>query len=235
MHPLAQALIVAYMERFPQVSLGLETGAGRDGLGAVRAGRADIGLVARSLDAADLGELMATPVGLDFMVMVVNAKNPVKSLSLEQLLKLYSGEIYDWAALGGRQGEAQVVSRETGSDTRRAFDDKVMALAGSATGKRVTLQAVIAPDDEAVADYVLENELALGYLSASALRAGLKGLFIEGVSPDESDARKGAYPLTRPLFMTTKAEPSEPVRAFVAFVLSPAGQAIVDRYHLRVQ
>jgi ABC-type molybdate transport system substrate-binding protein len=35
--------------------------------------------------------------------------------------------------------------------------------------------------------------------------------------------------------MTTKAEPSEPVRAFVAFVLSPAGQAIVDRYHLRVQ
>ena len=136
MYPLAQALIAAYMERFPQVSVGLETGAERDGLGAVQAGRADIGLVARSLEAAEAGGLTATPVGLDVMVVVVNAKNAVKSLSLEQLRKLYSGEIYDWAALGGRQGEAQVITREATSDTRRAFEDKVMSPQGGAAAKK---------------------------------------------------------------------------------------------------
>jgi phosphate transport system substrate-binding protein len=235
MHPLAQALIAAYAEQYPQVSLSLESGAERDGLGAVRARRADIGLVARPLASSEQGDLIATPIGLDAIVITVNAKNPVKALSLEQLRKLYGGEMYDWTALGGRKGDVQIVSRDATSDTRRAFEDKVMALPGSAAGKRVTLQAVVVPDDEAVADYILANELAIGYLSAVALRPGLKGLFVEGVSPDESAVRKGAYPLARPLLMVTGAEPSEPVRAFMAFVLSPAGQAVVERYHVRIQ
>jgi phosphate transport system substrate-binding protein len=229
MYPLAQALLSAYMERFPQVTVRLETGAMRDGVKAVQDGRADIGLAARELAADELDGLIATPVGLDGIVVVVNAVNPVKGLSLEQLRKLYSGEIFDWATLGGRSGDAQVVSREATADTRRAFEAKVMA------SKRVTLQAVVVPNDEAVAEYVAANEQAIGYLMASALRPGLKGLSLEGVAPDKSAVRRGAYPLTRPLLLVTKREPPEPVRAFLAFALSPPGQAIVERYHARIQ
>jgi phosphate transport system substrate-binding protein len=229
MYSLAQALLSAYMERFPQVTVRLETGALRDGVKAVQDGHADIGLVARELAADELGSIIATPIGLDGIIVAINARNPVKTLSLEQLRKLYSGEIWDWATLGGRSGDVQVVSREGTADTRRAFEGKVMA------GKRVTLQAVVVPSDAAVAEYVVGNELAIGYLAVGALRPGLKGLSIEGVPPDKSHVRQGDYSLTRPLFLTTKAAPEEPVRAFMAFVLSPAGQAIVERYHVRIQ
>ncbi len=66
MHTLAQALIAAYAERYPQVRLSLETGAERNALQVVRERRADIGLAARPLAADEMGDLIATPITYNF-------------------------------------------------------------------------------------------------------------------------------------------------------------------------
>ena len=229
LYPVAKALIAAYAERYPQVRIHLETEMLRDGVQAVRSGQADIGLVARDLPMGDgLEGLSATPIGLDGIVIAVNARNPIKALSLEQLRQLYTGAVFNWAKVGGKDVEVQVVSREAGSDTRQVFEAKVML------GRRVTLQAVVVPNSEAVSQYIKVNESAIGYLTASYLQPGLKGLMLEGVPPDKAAVRSGAYPLVRPLFLVTRADAPEPVRAFVAFALSQAGQAIVARYHAKL-
>lgn len=233
MYPVAQALISAYAERIAQAQITLETGVTGDGLEAVRRGLAEIGLVARDLppeaDRAQMPEyatLLCAPIALDGVVIIVHADNPLRGVSVEQLRRIYIGEIHDWGDLGGRPGDITVVSREAASDTRQVMDAKVMQ------GEPVTLRAVVAPTSEAVVAYVQEHPDAIGYVAAPYLRAGVKGLFVEGVSPDKAAVRAGEYPLIRPLYLVTAQEPTPAARAFLAFVLSPTGQAIVGRFHV---
>ncbi len=233
MHPVTQALIAAYVGRGPGVQITLETGVAGDGLEAVRRGIAEIGLVARDLPSEaeraqmpDFAALLCAPVALDGVVIIVHADNPVRGVSIEQLRHIYSGEMHDWGDLGGKPGDIVVVSREATSDTRHVMDAKVMQ------GEAVTLRAVVAPTSEAVVAYVQRHPNAIGYVSAPYLRAGVKGLFVEGVSPDKAAVRAGEYPLVRPLYLVTVQEPMPAAHAFLAFVLSPTGQAIVGQFHV---
>ncbi len=59
------------------------------------------------------------PVGRDGLVFLANAQNPVESLSREQLVSVYTGEITDWSELGGTEGPIAAFQRneESGSQT----------------------------------------------------------------------------------------------------------------------
>ena len=70
--------------------------------------RADLILVARSpsedelIQAAKLGvQLDVRPVALDAFVFLLNGKNPVTDLTIEQIRDIYSGQIVNWREVGG--------------------------------------------------------------------------------------------------------------------------------------
>jgi phosphate transport system substrate-binding protein len=58
---------------------------------------------------------------------------------------------------------------------------------------------------------------------------------VDGQLPTLDALRAQSYPLMRPMYLVSRGEPRGAARQFVDFVLGPAGQAIVARYHLPVR
>jgi phosphate transport system substrate-binding protein len=160
---------------------------------------------------------------------VVHPQNAVGGLTLPQARDIFFGRILDWEEIGGIPGEIVVVSREDGSGTREVFEEMVMG------EKRVTLTAIVIPSSEAVIEYVARHPTAIGYVSMGYLSPEVKALPVEGVSPTPEDVQSDAYPLTRPLYLLTGQEPAGEAKAFIEFVLSPAGQAVVEQRYSRLR
>ena len=190
-------------------------------------GTADIGMVSWWLEEGT--GLQAIAIAKDGIAILVNAQNEADSLSLADIERIFAGRILDWSELGSESGEILVVSREEGSGTREAFEEMVMM------GKRVTPTAVVMPSSEAVREFVADNPQAIGYISMGFLSPGVKAVKVNGVEPSPETVRQGKYPLVRPFLLLTRPELSQEIRAFIEFILSPAGQAIVGRRHGRVK
>ena len=228
MYPLAQAFISAYCAAEPGTHCVLDESRSRDGLAEVRAGQADVGLVARGLDAAALARegLSAIPIALDGLVVVVHRDNPAQALSMEQLRRLYAGRVFNWSTVGGVDREVQPVTREEGADARQVFDAQVLQ------GEPLTLHAIALPTDEAVAEYVANHPEAIGYVALNGLRQGVKGILLQDIPPDDASIRAGSYPLTRPMYLVIRGEASEAVKGLVGYAVGAEGQRIVSGHHV---
>jgi len=227
MQPLLQELARAYTQRHEYVTIDVQAGDSRLGVKAIREGIADIGMASRELSEEEGTNLQAIAIAEDGIAILVNPQNEVNSLSLAEIERIFAGRILDWSEIGGELEEILVVSREEGSGTREAFEGMVMR------GKRVTLTAVVMPSSEAVRDFVADNPQAIGYISMGLISPGVKAVRVEEVGPSPETLQR--YPLVRPFLLLTRPEPNQEVRAFIEFILSPAGQAIVGRKHGRVR
>jgi len=238
MQPLIEALTEAYSSRYDYVTFTLESSNSQVGLDALRSGAIDIALISREMREEEMDGLLVTPIARDGIAILVNAKNPTSTFTLEALRSIFAGETLSWEEVGGQEGvnpddllrgDIQVVSREEGSGTREAFEALVMA------GKRVTSTAVVMPADGAVGEYVAQTPKAIGYASMTGLPSGVKALRIEEVEPNPATFSSGEYPLVRPFLLVTEKRPNQEVQAFIDFCLSPAGQAIVGRNYGRAR
>ena len=234
----------------------VNVGGGGSALGETRTvyGRVTLGastLIAEDLAGTAPAPLVRIPIGVDGIAIVVHSSNPVAGLTTQQLQDAYSGRILDWQEVGGDEGEIMLISREDGSGTRRTFESRVMGETA------VALTAVVMPTSQDVAEYVAQNPLAIGYVSAAYLAGALgpdpsvaltptplptppagtpvRALAIDGALPTDEAVNSQQYPLVQPLFLVSRGEPRGWARQFVDFALSPAGQAIVDHYHVRVR
>jgi len=228
MQPLVEELAQAYAERHKHVTITVESRGSLPGIELVRQGEVDIGMTSWWKEPEDTS-LWSTPIALDGIAIVVHPQNRVEGLTLLQLKDIFFGRIWDWQNVGGQAGEIVVVSREDGSGTRAVFEELVLK------GKRVTPTAVVMPGSRAVAEYVAEHPEALGYVSMGHVSEEVKVLEIEGMAPTPQSVRQGSYHLLRPLFLITRGEPTDEIKGFIDFVLSPAGQPIVGRKYGRVQ
>jgi phosphate transport system substrate-binding protein len=81
-------------------------------------------------DGADDGvspRLLPTPVAFSLFTMVVNKDAAVQNLSVDQIKKIYAGEITEWGQIGGQPGlPIRLVSRDFNSGTRKTFEDQVL-------------------------------------------------------------------------------------------------------------
>jgi phosphate transport system substrate-binding protein len=230
MAPLASELAKGFAEQSPMVNVevaGQGTGFGLDELAAGRTDMALASWLPPDLDA----QWQVTAIARDGIAVVVHPDNRVDGLGLLQLQDIFAGRVYEWTGVGGERalGQVQVVSREAGSGTRNAFESLVME------GRAVTPLAVVAPSSEAVIEYVAAHPEAIGYLSMGRVSPAVKVLSIEGELPTSQSAELGSYPLSRDLWLVTGGSPSEAVKAFRRFVLSPAGQQIVGQSFGRIR
>lgn len=191
--------------------------------------------------------LNRAPIGIDGIAIVVHSDNPVTALTADQLQEVFSGRTLDWQELNGDQGEILLVSREDGSGTRQAFESRIME------GAPVSLTAVVMPTSGDVVDYVSKNRFAIGYVSSAFVpalsqqrgpnasgeeeeeEAAVLAIAVDGVLPADGTISDQSYALIQPLYLVTRGAPQGWARQFVDFALSPAGQAIVDRYHVPVR
>ncbi|MEA4939508.1 MAG: substrate-binding domain-containing protein [Christensenella sp.] len=124
-----------------------------------------------------------------------------------------------------------VVSREDGSGTRGAFIELMGVEQKDADGKKVdytTLDAEIVNSTSVVLQTVAGNDAAIGYISLGSLNDTVKALQIDGADASVDNIKSGAYKVARPFNIATKAEISEAAQAFIDFILSAEGQAVIQ-------
>ena len=211
-----EKVIGALGESFMAANEGVEftynpTGSGA-GITAAQEGRCDIGLSSRALkDEEKAGGLKETVLAYDGIAIIVNPENPVNDLTLDQIAKLYTGEITNWKDVGGNDAEVVLIGREAASGTRDGFE--------SITGTKDKCQyrqELTSTGDVITA--VSQNPDAIGYASLASIKDSVKTLNVDGVTPSETTVKDGSYKVQRPFVLVTMAGKQ----------LSPAAQAFFD-------
>ena len=156
-------------------------------------------------------------MALDGIAVIVNANSKVADLTVEQIAKIFTGEITDWSEVGGDAGAISCIGREAGSGTRDGFE--------SITGTEDT--CVLAQEltsTGAVIEAVAGNPNAIGYASLSAVEGKdtVKALTVGGVACSEETVLDGSYAIQRPFVLVTKADStlSAQAQAFFDFATS---------------
>ena len=197
MEKVIGALSESYMAANKDVTVNYNpTGSGA-GITAVQEGTCDIGLSSRALkDEEKAAGLKETVLAYDGIAIIVHPDNPVSDLSIEQIAKLYTGEITNWKDVGGSDAEVVLIGREAASGTRDGFE--------SITGTKDKCQyrqELTSTGDVITA--VSQNPDAIGYASLAAIKDSVKALSVDGVTPSETTVKDGNYQVQRPFVLVT--------------------------------
>ena len=169
--------------------------------------------------------LWAAPVGQDGVTIIVHPENRLADVTIEQLRDIYQGRITNWAEIGGADVDIVVLSRENGSGTRAEFENLVMG------DRRTTRLAQVAPSTAAMLVSVARQPGSIGYASLGSLNETVRALAIDGVEPTLENVFDNRYPLRSTLFFIGRQEPQTEMRAFIGWVQSLEGQAVVARHY----
>ncbi|MHC1635634.1 MAG: substrate-binding domain-containing protein, partial [Candidatus Methanospirareceae archaeon] len=176
-------------------------------------------------------DLKPVVIGKDSVAIVVHPSNEISELTMEQVSRIFAGEIKNWKEVGGKDAEIRVITREEGSGTRETFEKYVM----KPYKREITGEASVKLSNGEVRATVSKDENSIGYLSLGYVDPSVKALKIDGVEATIENVLSGDYPISRNLYLITKGEPSELEKVFIDFVLSEEGQRVVeDMGYIRV-
>jgi phosphate transport system substrate-binding protein len=231
-NPLMELLTAEYKKSHGNVSFNISATGSGDGIKAVPAETAEIGMSSRELSAAEKGTgIDEHLIAIDGIAVIVNPANPLSNLTVDQIRDIYTGAVTDWSQVGGKAGKIAVVSREPGSGTRGAFEEIVKfqdKLVNGATEFDGT-GAVIAE--------ISRNVDAVGYISLGSVSASVKALNVDGTAATTANVVNGSYKISRPFLLLTKRgrNLNAETTAFLDWILTPAGQTIVKTSWIAVK
>lgn len=222
-----EKVIGALGEAFQENNEGVKftynpTGSG-SGITAVSEGRCDIGLSSRSLKDEEKEQgLNETVLAYDGIAIIVNKENPVEDLALEDITKIYTGEITNWKEVGGNDAEIVLIGREAGSGTRDGFE----SITGTEDACQYRQELTSTGD---VITTVGDNPSAIGYASLASVKDTVKVVSVGGVYATEDTIKDGSYLVQRPFVLVTKKnkELSETAQLFFDFVTSADAEEII--------
>ncbi|MGC9443661.1 MAG: phosphate ABC transporter substrate-binding protein PstS family protein [Candidatus Methanospirareceae archaeon] len=225
--PINQECARLLMDANPDLRISVSGGGSGHGVKSVGAGEIDIGAVSRDVKSSELEQypdLNPVAIGKDSVAVVVHPGNTVSDLTLEQLAQIFSGEITNWKHVGGPDAEIRVITREEGSGTRETFETYVM----TPFDLYIAAQASVKSSNGEVRATVSSDDRSIGYLSLGYVDSSMKALSVGGVEATVENVVAGDYPIQRSLYLITKGDPSTLEQAFLEFVLSSEGQAVVE-------
>lgn len=222
-------LVEAFSDQFrkdqPGVEIEIQAGSSSYAISAARRAEIDIGLVTRSLSAAEKADLHAIRFGRDAIVLVTYSGNPVSSLTLKQIQGIYSGRITNWRKVGGENKGIIPLTRESSSTIRKIFLDRLFGKGFNGQLKTFTIRA----RKEKVLKTVKRIEGSIGYGVLHREQAEAEGVGILGVGgrlPTERNIREGLYPFTRPHLLISRGTPKGVVKEWMIAFTSFAAQRI---------
>lgn len=213
------------MESNPDIRITVAGGGSGVGVQKVGEGLAQIGNTGRALKDSEVQKygLVSFPFAIDGVAVAVNPSNPVSQLSKSQLIDIFSGKIANWKEVGGNDAPITLYVREDGSGTRETFEDRALNKGTSAASANVI------NSNGAMKTAVSRDPNAIGYVGIGHLDDSVKGIVLDGMTPSQKNAADGTYKVTRLLYMNTKGQPEGLTKAFVDYIYSPDGEAIIAK------
>ena len=215
--PFIEKLADQYIAKHPKSRIGVQGGGSTAGIQATLNGTCNIGTSSRNLKESEKG-LKTFVISFDGIAIVVHRTNPVGNLTLEQIRRIFTGEITNWQKVGGENIKIIAVTREEGSGTRGAFEELIMH-------KEAINDACLVEDSNgAVREIIASMRQGIGYISAGLVDDRIKALSIDGIFPNFEKIACGEYKLVRPFLMMTRGEPDGLTKEFIDYVSSPEAQ-----------
>jgi phosphate transport system substrate-binding protein len=237
---LALAWAEAYHNVDPTVDIAVTGGGSGTGIAALINNTVDIANASRDIKEDEVAAAQkngATPVefivAVDALAVIVNPRNPVNALTIQQLSDIFTGRITNWETVGGNNAPIVLVSRESNSGTHVYFLENVVRQGDSNNKDIFASQTLMMPSSVGIVSEVSRNPNAIGYDGLGYVTSNVK---LIAVAPDPNSpyvlasvetAADGSYPLARYLYMYTAGKPIGAVANYIDWIRSPAGQQIV--------
>lgn len=239
---LVQKLSEVYMEENPNTAIAVTGGGSGVGIAALIADRVDIADASRQMKPKEIEAAhkngvnpVEIVIGIDGLSVIINAENPINSLTIEQIGGIFRGQITDWKDVGGPDKEISLYGRQANSGTYVFFQELVLNKKDySADMKRMNGNAQIVEGVAADKDGIGYVGIGYVYDDKGNIRKDIKVLSVaqgenEPVSPLISEnVKSGEYPIARALYQYINGKPEGEVKDFIAFELSEKGQKIVE-------
>lgn len=230
-----------YQKVKPEVRISVTGGGSGTGLTAMISGTVDIASASRQIKDEEIAASEAngiTPVeyviARDAIAVIVNPENPVSELSLEQIARIYRGEVENWSELGGDDRPIVRLSRETNSGTHVYFLEEVVRLGDPENKEIFSADTLLLPSSEGIISEVSENPNAIGYDGLGYVTEEVKVIAIARTAdqpyilPSVETVNNGKYPISRDLYMYIQADASQNVLDYMTWILSADAQTIVS-------
>lgn len=198
------------------------TGSG-SGITAVAEGRCDIGLSSRDLKDEEKAQgLTETVLAYDGIAIIVNPQNPVSNLTIEDIAKIYTGEIKNWNEVGGNDAKIVLIGREAGSGTRDGFESI------TETAEQCKYRQELTSTGDVITT-VAGNPDAIGYASLASVKDSVKSIAVDGVMPSEATIKDGSYKVQRNFVLVTKKDTvlSETALKFFDYITSSEASEVI--------
>ncbi|WP_434360250.1 phosphate ABC transporter substrate-binding protein [Parasalinivibrio latis] len=203
------------------------------GIKAAKNGTSMFGMASRELKTSEKEDaLKETVIARDGIAIVVNSGNTINDLTKEEIAAIYRGDITNWADVGGESKPIVVVTRDTASGTRGAFED-IMNLKRKVNGisvSSISQRAQVANGNGVVKTIVANNPFAIGFISLGSVDKSLKAVKVDGHAPSVAAVQAGTYNVARPFLILHKDNKmTDTGRAFLNWATSEEGQKIVSQ------
>lgn len=225
---LVPQLAEAFKAKHPDTSFNIAAEGSATGIAAIIDGTAQIGMSSRKVEPTETSAAKAkgvnfheTIVAHDAIAVIVSGKNPVSKLNRKQVGQIFTGDVKDWSAVGGKAGAISVYTRNTSSGTYKDFKSMAMKKRDYAASAQKMA------GNEQIAAEVGKNPAGIGYVGLAYTKAaGVKVVSIDGIEITDSNVRGGNYPYSRETYFYTNGEPVGEAKAFIEFTLSEEGRKI---------
>ena len=240
---LVQRLAEVFMQKNPWANIAVTGGGSGTGIAALINKTTDIANSSREIQSKE--EEAAKKAGVqpfriifatDGISVVTHPANPISKLTLEQLGKIFKGEITNWKEVGGKDAKISLYGRQSNSGTYVFFREFVVKADYSPHMKAMNGNAQIVEAIKKDQDGI--GYVAVGYVVNDKGEV-MPGVKIVNISKDgQSEAYSPAkienvmskkYPITRPLNHYTNGKPSGKLLDFIRFEISEEGQEIVRK------
>ena len=234
---LVQRLAEVYMEKNPGKAIAVTGGGSGTGISALINGKCDIANASRLMKSKEVEMAVGagvTPkrvvVAMDGLSVIVNENNPITQLTLDELGKIFRGEVKNWSGVGGSNKPITLYGRQSNSGTFVFFQDQVLKADYAQTMNRMNGNAQIL-------EAIKQDETGIGYVGVGYVKdaSGITVLRVASrpgapyASPlSSADVKSGAYSIARPLMQYVNGTPTGAIKDFIEFQLSDEGQRIVE-------
>lgn len=216
LQPLVETVAEIYQAENPGKFVNVQGGGSGTGLSQVQVGAVEIGnsdLFAEERSGIDASLLVDHRVAAVGITPIVNKGIGVDNISLEDLKKIFLGEITNWQEVGGIDQPVVLLNRASGSGTRGTFEKWVL-------DGEISKQAQEQDSSGMVRQIVGDTPGAISYVAFSYVTEDVTPLSIDGVEPTEENVTTNDWVIWSYEHMYTRGEPESLTKEFLDFVLS---------------